>query len=217
MHKVIDLPIDQYQTLPFIQAVRTKRDVIVLWMNAIKAYLTNDQADGSAFHATLSLVVMSMSRLFCELASGEKVFSVAFPFFVRNNDEGLSFHSRGGVEIDHRVSSQVLMLIEGNGILEVSDFSAFIDPLIESADIDERLWSFMRELMVAEDGYIRYDWDRTRMSGHLHPEYHLDFYYSSAGTFKLGLEGALDRGRLISILDVGVDCHYLVPAQPPKR
>lgn len=214
MAKHFDLGIDRYQAASFVEAVRTKRDVIVLWMNAIKAFLVNQPATAGQEVARLSIEIMSMSRLFCELQGGHKIYSVAFPFNVREESEGmLAFYSREGIQIDNRVSSEILSLIQGENIFESADFSHFIDPIISSSDVDPSLWTLLRELMLAEDAYIRYDWDRDRANGHLHPEFHFDLCYSAGNSFKLGLQGAIDRKTFVTILDIEVDCHYVNPAR----
>jgi hypothetical protein len=210
--KRYDLGIDKYQAAAFLDAVRTKRDVIVLWMNAIKAFLANQPALDEQKAAEISIVIMSMSRLFCQLGGGRKIFSIAFPFNVKIDNDVIAFNSREGIAIDSRVSSQILALVEGGGVLDVLDFSKFIDPLIEASDIDPSLWALLRELMLAEDAYIRYDWDVDRANGHFHPEHHLDLYYSASGSFKIGLEGGIDHAALLSILNIETECHYLRPA-----
>jgi hypothetical protein len=206
--KRVDLPIDRFQAAAFLDSVRTKRDVIVLWMNAIKAFLANQPATAAQQVAELSIVVMSMSRLFCELSEGRKIFSIAFPFSTRTDGDEIAFYSREGILIDSRVSSQILSLVE-SGVLDAQDFSKFIDPIVDAADIDPTLWTLLRELMLAEDAYIRYDWDEKRADGHHHPEHHLDLYYSAGCSFKVGLQGPLDHASLVSILNIEVDCHYL--------
>jgi hypothetical protein len=209
--KRFDLSIDQYQAESFLEAIRSKQDIIVLWMTAIKAYLVNYPVSEAQSEARLSIIVMSMSRLFCELKGGGKIFSVAFPFSVRyQEEEGFIFASREGIRIDNRVSSEIISLIE-SGVLNAADFSHFIDPIIEAVDVDASIWTLFRELMLAEDAYIRYDWDVERADGHRHPEHHLDFYYSQGSTFKVGLRQGIDHATMMSILDIGSDCHYLLP------
>lgn len=211
MTKRIDLSVDRYQATAFLKAIRTKRDVIVLWMNAIKAFLINQPASTAQTAARLSIVVLSMSRLFCELAGGQKISSFSFPFSTRTDGGELSFYSREGIRIDSRVSSQILSLIE-DGVLQAQDFSHFIDPIVQAADIDPLLWTLLRELMLAEDAYVRYDWDEEGADGHRHPEHHLDLFYSSGCSFKVGLRGQLDHATLVSILNIEIGCHYLLPS-----
>jgi hypothetical protein len=77
------LKIDRYQTASFLAAVRAKQDIIVLWMTAVKAFLGNYPVEEEHAAARLSIVIKSMSRLFCELNGKGKIFSIAFPFTVR--------------------------------------------------------------------------------------------------------------------------------------
>lgn len=209
MAKHLALAIDRYQAESFLKAVRTKRDVIFLWMNAIKAFLVNQPAEQAQAVAVISVSVMSMSRLFCELNDGKKIFSISFPFNLQIQDDEVNFYSREGVLVDSQISSQLLALIESGGILEECDFLKFVDPIFDAVDSDPNIWGLLRELMLAEDAYVRYDWDPTRINGDIHPEHHLDFFYSSSSSFKLGLSGQLDRHSLMGILNVDTDCHYL--------
>lgn len=218
MAKQYDITVDRFQATAFAEAVRTKRDVLVLWMNTIKAFLSNQPAPTGQEEAQLSIVIKSMSRLFLGLNNGKKLFSVSFPFNVRSVDGELLFFSREGIPVDSRMSSQILGLVEDSafGVLAASDFYSFIDPIMEAVESDASLWTLLRELLLAEDAYVRYDWDEERANGDLHPVYHLDFGYSSSGTFKLGLSRAIDHASLVSILNVEVDCHYLLPANELK-
>ncbi|MBU9313216.1 hypothetical protein [Burkholderia multivorans] len=215
--KRFDLAIDRYQAEELFSSVRSKKDVVVLWMQAIKMFLANQPADENNKIADLSIVVRSMSRLFCELNNGDKIFSVAFPFNTKIVDGRLEFTSREGLLVDSRVSSQILTLIQGNGIFECVDFDDFIDPIFDAVSIDRSLWNLIRELMLVEDAYLRYDNDPGRARGHLHPEHHIDLYYSASGSFKIGLDQQIDKNSLISILSIETDCHYLRPALIPNR
>jgi hypothetical protein len=210
--KRFDLQIDQYQAASFLAAVRAKHDIIILWMTAIKAFLVNYSVEEQQSAASLSIIVKSMSRLFCELKGKGKLFSIAFPFTVRFEEGEYLFLSREGVLIDNRVSSQVIALVE-SGALEAVDFSHFIDPIIEAVDVDPSLWSLFRELMLAEDGYIRYDWDIERINGHVHPEHHLDLCYSQGSSFKIGLRKELTHAAMVSMLNIETDCDYLHAAE----
>ncbi len=214
MAKQFDLDIDEYQAATYLSAIRSKRDIVVLWMETIKNFLAGQPAEGPRVSACLTIRVDKMSRLFCTSEGGKKIFSVGFPFSVSFGNDQYRFLSREGVEIDSRISSSIIALIDSSEIFGVQDFCSFIDPILEMSEYDPQLWTLMRELMIAEDGYIRYDRDEIREDGHRHPLHHLDVYYSSASTFKVGLGQQLDQPSLISILDLATDCHYLKPMPP---
>lgn len=214
MTKQFYLDIDEYQASAYLSAIRSKRDIILLWMETIKNFLAGQPAEGPRVSARLTIRVDKMSRLFCTSEGGRKIFSVGFPFSVSFGGDCFRFFSREGVEVDSGVSSNIIALVDSSEIFAVQDFCSFIDPILEMSEHDPQLWTLMRELMIAEDGYIRYDWDEIREDGCRHPLHHLDVYYSSASTFKVGLGQQLDQSSLISILDLTTDCHYLKPVPP---
>lgn len=212
MAKSLDLALDKYQAQFFSSPIRGKSDVIILWMNAVKAFLVRQPPVGSDVAASLSIFVSTMSRLFCVMGDGRKIYSISFPFTVRTDGAELSFFSRAGIAIDSQMSSLVLTLVNTDGVLEAADPYAFMDPVLTAMDINHGAWLLLRELMLAEDGYVRYDWDTTRVNGHIHPEHHLDFCYSNASTFKVGLPRQLSQAEFLTIIDVDTDCHYLHPS-----
>lgn len=211
MAKRFELDIDEYQASIYKSAIRSKSDVVMVWMETIKNFLVGEPAVGDKAEARLTIEIDVMSRLFCTLKGGRKIFSVAFPFSTSSSDGEYKFLSREGVDVDNRASSNVISLVEARGILGTQDFSLFIDPILEMSEYDPLLWALVRELMVAEDGYIRYDWDEARQDGHRHPLHHLDVCYSNAGSFKVGLNKQIDQPALVAILDASSDCHYLTP------
>jgi hypothetical protein len=67
-----------------------------------------------------------------------------------------------------------------------------------------------------EDGYIRYDmnevgYKEAKEKGfeHRHPLNHLDVFYTSKATFKLGLKKAIINDEFIDYLNIKTDCKYL--------
>lgn len=211
MTKEFSILIDRYQAGEYLKAVRSKKDVIVLWMETIKNFIVSQPTTAELAEAELTILIGSMSRLFCTLGGGGKIFSIAFPFGVTKSEDQYVFHTREGVEIDSRVSSIVISLLQTGNLLGAQDFGNFLDPILENSDSDPQLWALVRELMLAEDGYLRYDFDEVRRDGHRHPLHHIDVNYSNGGSFKVGLNNSVDRTTLTAILDSTTDCHYLRP------
>ena len=52
----------------------------------------------------------------------------------------------------------------------------FADPIATIVDYNLNFWSFLRELLLYEDGYIRYDYDEEHQDGLLHPLNHYDIF-----------------------------------------
>ncbi len=81
---------------------------------------------------------------------------------------------------------------------------------------DENFWIFLRELLLMEDGYVRYDYDKAtylifkeKGEEHKHPLNHYDLFYSSNATFKIGLEERLSEDEFIDFLNIKTDSKYL--------
>jgi len=213
--KLETISLDRFQVTPFKRAIRTKRDVIAIWMHALKAFLIGENfVEEQDRVGSLTISISAMSRLFCETEQGKKSYSVGFPFKLKDEDGERIFLSRGNYLLNSKTTSEILALIADNNALDRPDFYTFVEAVEEITADDENAWGLLRELMLAEDGYIRYDWDVERKDGNIHPEHHFDVCYSSEATFKVGLSAAIDRGIFIDMLDLQTDCHFL--GQPPK-
>lgn len=60
-----------------------------------------------------------------------------------------------------------------------------------------------------EDGYIRYDYDPANEDGDIHPLYHFDINYSSAVTYKIGLNKPIKGNDFQDTLNIKTNCAYL--------
>ena len=199
--------IDKYQAQWALSPIRAKRDVIGLLMRSIKMMSIgiNEPTDTAA--ATVVLIVSKMSRLF--FISPKRIFSINFPFFVMEESGGLRFRSHAHKNIDSKATSDILALLENEELLNSFEILRFAEPILDACAADEHIWSLFRELLLVEDGYIRYDHDEERADGHRHPLHHLDVFYSNGSTFKLGLPSAIGSRDLEDLLDLGTDCHFI--------
>lgn len=210
MPKLESVGLDSFQLEPFKRAVRTKRDVIAIWMYALKAFLIGAEFVAAEDRAgSLTIAVSAMSRLFCETKPGKKAFSVGFPFKLREEGGERVFRSRGNYLLNSKTTSEILALVSDDGALDRPDFYTFLEAVEEVSADDENIWGLLRDLMLAEDGYIRYDWDVDRKDGNKHPEHHFDVCYSSEATYKLGLSYFVNQQLFIDVLDLETDCHFL--------
>ena len=66
-------------------------------------------------------------------------------------------------------------------------------------------------LLSFESGYLRYDHDEdeNREDPILHPVDHIDLFYSSNSTFKIGLQDRIDVDDLKSILSINEKCYSI--------
>lgn len=190
--------------------LRSKDDVLRLLMLTVKymgSYKYVRSFDAPVAH--LRLHVDKMSRLF--FVSDKKSFSIAFPLTVQmNGDESFVFQTKNGVEVDSKFSSAVLACLQVRRLIEFTSMYDFID-VLEGVEQDEDvdLWMGLNELLMFEDGYIRFDHDVENASGNRHPLFHFDLFYSSSSTFKVGVYHSVDQVKFQDLLDINTDCVFL--------
>jgi len=205
--KVYEFNISQVYIDKFFKPIRSKAEVIEVLMEAIRYMLLNPNVEEENKVGKIILKIDKMNRLFFFI--NEKYFSIVFPFFAIKEDKNYLFSFKNKIEIDSRLISQVI------SIIKCDDFQAhcsldFVAPICEYEDeCDENFWIFLRELLLMEDGYIRYDYDEEHENGNLHPLNHYDLFYSSHATFKIGLNSKLSKNEFMDLLDIKSDCKYL--------
>jgi hypothetical protein len=209
--KRYEFAIDRYQAEWIFSPVRSRRDIISLLMKTIKIMLVNSVLDEQTSVGKVVLVVSKMSRLF--YISETKVFTITFPFFVNKVGDNYSFKSHAHSDVNSKVSSDILALLDADGIFETMEVLNFAEPISDACKYDVELWALFRELLMAEDGYLRYDHDDVRVDAHKHPLNHLDVFYTNSSSFKIGLIDRINEAHLTDILDANSDCHYLAPFQ----
>lgn len=203
--KEYSFSLDQYQIDEFFKPIRSKRDIIILLMKSIKLMLIGEvtipvqQPDGHMY-----LVVSKMSRLF--YIKNNKFFTIGFPFQVDHKNNILQFSSKDIVDINNKITSDVLAFFSKKNIFE--DDNTLLEELFELLD-QPKLCKFLISLFIYEDGYIRYDHDPIRANEKFHPLHHYDLFYSNATTFKLGLKKSLDKDKMIDCLSIETKCHYI--------
>jgi hypothetical protein len=212
--KVYEFNISQVYINKFFKPIRSKAEVIEVLMEAIRYMLLNPHIEEENKVGKIILKIDKMNRLF--FFTDGKYFSIVFPFFAIKEDKNYLFSFKNKIEIDSRLISQVI------SIIKCDEFKAhcsldFVAPICEyEEDCDENFWIFLRELLLMEDGYIRYDYDeenyhkfKKRGEEHKHPLNHYDLFYFSHATFKLGLNTVLSEDEFIDLLDINSDCKYL--------
>ena len=75
--------------------------------------------------------------------------------------------------------------------------------------------SLLHYLLMFEDGYLRFDFKDTENYDVLkHPENHIDFFYTNANSFKLGIEYNSKLTKHLDIIDRDKNCFYI---SDPKK
>lgn len=198
--------VDKYQLEWIFSPIRTKRDVIGLLMRTIKLMMLPAISPVKS-SGQITLQISKMSRLF--FITNDKMFSVNFPFVAVEKDGCLIFRSIHHENVSSMVASHVLAILESTDSLESREVFHFAEPISDLCESDVDFWCLFRELLTNEDGYIRYDHDQVRSNGHVHPLDHLDVFYTTGNTFKLGLNSNISLGNFADVLDVSTNCHYV--------
>jgi len=199
--------IDRFQANWIFAPIRDKKDVISLLMKTIKLILVYQEPEPRNVVGEISIVVSKMSRVF--YSSDTKVFSINFPFFIRDSDNQLSFYTREFPEIDNRLTSIIIELIESSNCLSLTEILEFAEPVSDASNLEENIWVLLRDLMIHEDGYVRFDHDPKNVIPNLHPLNHYDFFYSNSTTFKLEASQKLNIDYLIDVLNTKTVCYKL--------
>ena len=202
----------------FLVPVRSKKDIIVLWMNTIKYIkstitINRDDWDGKSY---IRCVIDDMNR-FIYLCP-EKIFSVRSPFMFKDSGTmEIDFYTKAVFDIDQHVTSKVISFIRDNHIDATSPYS-LLDSFEENFDDISQdstpekpydIWLFILDLMMCEDGYIRYDHDQQQENGRRHPLYHFDIGYETASTYKIGSYRSPCPNYLFELLNNKYDSKYL--------
>lgn len=206
--KVYDSLLDGKQVESMFKPVRDRRQVIELLLNAMRLFLLQPLPRPLKISGLLELRISKMSRLF--FFSENKHFSIAFPFIAKLNDDGaLAFYSDSGFEINSKTLSEIAAVIDSRYDFDNGSFIDFYDSFEESLVESPNFWIVFLKLMTFEEGYIRYDYDEEHENGDLHPLNHLDIFYSSKPTFKIGLRERYQKDYLVNLVNRETNCIYL--------
>lgn len=202
--------------------IRRKYDLLELLSHTIK-FLVSSPIPKTAperdekNEKKLVLYIDKMSRLlFC---AEDKIFTFNFPLQVDmpgDRAEGrLSLRYKDFLQIDSMASSLLLSIFSQREIFEgplesIGEriFQEIIDNEWEGMDY-EGLSELIKHFIFFEPGYLRYDHDPKNANGKLHPEHHLDIFFSSSNTMKVGLQSKIDKDWMLDLLDINTNCRYI--------
>lgn len=195
------------QTEWIFRPIRTKLDVIVILMRIIKIMIAYKEPAPDQIAGHFTLIVDAMSRVV--FVSEKKIYSINFPFRVTGELGNFRFYNHFYQDINSKATSNILGFINEDGVFNYHDVLDFAAPIVGVCDADREIWALLRELLLWEEGYIRYDDDQKHEDGDRHPRYHLDVFYSSGATFKIGLRKAIEHPEFSDILDINTDCRFM--------
>lgn len=196
--------------------IRTKNHIIELLLEAIPL-LTYGEIVERPDNDYIVLKIDKMKRLF--LVIENKIFSFKFPFNVDVDPEDknpIIYDSTTELEIsgiNYAVLTTTFQkLFYENENQDILDLDSDVMRILESFEMQpnkDHIWQILKNLLIFEAGYLRYDYDDEHEDGKLHPLNHLDINYSSDNTFKIGINNSIECNTFIDILDINTDCYYI--------
>lgn len=194
----------------FNKGIRDKKDLVNGLIKLITLFNTfsyesikaKDKSD-----ADVLIIVERMCR--CFIVEANSIHTFQIPFTIRQYDAYLSF-----LYEDEPIDSKMCAILESwisrywnESFENIFDFWADLEEDEEDYNTgsncyQDRFWRMYLELLQFESGYVRYDHDELRQDEDTHPKDHLDIFYSSNCTFKLGLRKEIDVGVFSRILNV---------------
>ncbi len=207
--KRLSVNINKDQSLWLFSSIRKKEDLIIILMKSIKLFLTQNKVPSiNSSHTEVTIIISRMNRIFFSLPN--KLITFNFPFQIDlTNPDSVRFTDKYLGEIDHKVTSDVISALNNKKCLDKECVFDFLQTIEESIGKEE-FWLFFKNLLTFEDGYLRYDLDNSeRTDPVFHPVNHIDIFYSSSNSFKIGLESGVNINKLIDILDYKTPCRFI--------
>ena len=189
--------------------IDTKKQLIELIRQTIRYILSYKELPDKGIVGKITIYVDKMSRIF--FFTEKKYFSIVLPFLAQKEKDKLRF-SYNGVEIDHSVISKIIRILNNNNFMSENIYT-FLEVCFEEFENDTNYWTILRDLILMEDGYIRYDIDEKHLNKEqpkLHPLYHCDIFYTNNNTYKIGTNNPLKENHFIDLLNIKTDCYFIV-------
>ncbi|MCG6142737.1 hypothetical protein [Leptospira mtsangambouensis] len=205
--KTFQIEIEAYALQDYFKPIRKKTDIWKIILNLIKLIPYNYKQSIHDPKGKITIYVSKISRVIFE--TEQNLFSLYFPFTVIDKEDSLIFLSKSGIEISSSLSSQMLSIIDE---INENDLISFQDLNLIPENFEyenENALFILNELLLQEDGYLRFDHDIENADGNLHPEKHIDIFFQNASKVKLGLNNTLDHSQFLDILNTETDCWYL--------
>ena len=215
--KTYNYKISQATTVIFFpsQRIKTKKQILKILLETVRVMLVeNSDENLKEQNSYFKVVIDKMSRIF--YFSDKKYYSIYFPFtyIIDNGKNVISFKNQ--IEINSQIISNIIEILNDTRFESFYSLD-FIEPINElESYYENKLWFLIRELIMLEDGYVRFDNDidnfnKAKQEGkeHTHPENHLDIFYSNGNIFKIGLERIIKTLEFEDYFNVATDCKYL--------
>ncbi|WP_033915881.1 hypothetical protein [Campylobacter sputorum] len=206
---------DKYQLEKIFpkKLIKTKYDILEIWTHSINLICLNYNNDNILQYnkqknklAEIQIICDKIKRIY--FFTNTKYYSICFPFSIyeeENSNYKIKFKE---FDIDTEITSYILRILKSKEIINYKTFGE-IETSDEFMDIDSDIWYILKELIILEDGYIRYDYDLKNADGNIHPINHYDIFYTNINQIKIGLSNNIDKNYFLDTLDISKACKFL--------
>ncbi len=208
--KTMVFNLDSYFVSEIFKPLRTKSEILVALMKCTKYMMIGNTVPEDRKVGEMILVISKRSRIF--LASGDKYYSLVFPFSVTEHEGALSFSSKLITSVDNKVTSDVIGILNESNLNGLRDSLEYVEGIVDLEMSEPLFWPFLVGLLTYEDGYVRYDHDPVNQDGDSHPLDHYDFFYSADASCKIGLRDRVDVGEMIKFVMPDSACQFIEPS-----
>lgn len=206
----LDINLSLIKTFFPEERIKDKYKIIEILLEACRYILYNKKVAKARSQYKMILYKDKMSRLV--FVGENKIYSITFPFNINQTKSEISINYKNRLDIDSQNITTLLSILKSPTI-NSDNCLEFIDPIVS---YDKNLWTTFRDLLILEDGYVRYDKDedgfqKAKKDGHgnRHPLNHIDIFYTNQASFKLGLKQEYTDTDLIDLMERNTDCKYL--------
>lgn len=182
--------------------IKTREELLKILLETIRNSMVADSLGDNHGKEKFVFYVDKMQRVFYFI--DRKYFSIAIPFSVQIEQSKIRFFY-DKQEVTSQAISNIVQLFDT--LYNKSTNMTTICDLLLDENL-QNVWPVMISLMTYELGYVRYDVDPDNYEKAVkkgtplqHSLNHMDCCYSSAATFKVGLQDALSPNQLIEIMD----------------
>jgi hypothetical protein len=194
--------------------IKNKLQILEILLESARYIIHGKRENKISGYNKLIFFREKMNRIF--FIGENKMYSIIFPFNLQIENSTLSLNYKNLIEIDSLTISNLIILLKSPLINSDNCFD-FIEPVTELEDYyKQNYWPIFKDLLIQEDGYVRYDKDeigfleaKKNEKELKHPLYHLDIFYSNGVSFKIGLNNSINGNELIDTLNLNSNCKFL--------
>lgn len=212
-----------YHTSPLLieydSSIRRKVDIIKLLLNVIRLSKVKQPEDIESINTSneeekidIIICINKMSRVF--ICEKNKIHTFQLPFIIKQNGSNLLDIYFNGYLLDSEIISKCIRFFNELGdVLNIEEIIEILWKEVEEGEPTKNniINELIIYLMLFESGYLRCDYDSNpeRVNEITHPINHLDMYYSSRNTFKIGLKRKYKRNDLINLVNIESPCVFI--------